>query len=223
MARHPVLERRIGHRFKTPSLLSQALTHRSFGSPHNERLEFLGDGVIGCVVAEELYARFPDIAEGELSRLRASLVREAALAAVARAIGLSGFLRLGEGEVSSGGADRSSILADALEATYGAVFLDGGYEAVRTAVRHTFGEALEKLDPRQPAKDAKTSLQELLQGRKQKLPEYRVVATVGAAHKQVFEVECVAAGLGLRATGSGSSRRLAEQQAAENLLRQINA
>ena len=222
MARHPVLERRIGHRFKTPSLLAQALTHRSFGSPHNERLEFLGDGVIGCVVAEELYSRFPDIAEGELSRLRASLVREAALASVARAIGLSGFLRLGEGEISSGGADRPSILADALEATYGAIFLDGGYEAVRAAVRLTFGEALEKLDPREPAKDAKTSLQELLQGRRQKLPEYRVIATNGAAHKQVFEVECVAAGLGLRATGSGSSRRVAEQQAAENLLKQIN-
>ena len=223
MARHPVLERRIGHRFKDPVLLAQALTHRSFGLPHNERLEFLGDGVIGCVIAEELYARFPDIAEGELSRLRASLVREAALATVARAIGLAGFLQLGEGEISSGGADRPSILADALEATYGAVFLDGGYDAVREAVRRTFGDALEKLDPRQPAKDAKTSLQELLQGRRQKLPEYRVIATVGAAHKQTFEVECVAAGLGLRATGSGSSRRLAEQQAAAQLLMLIEA
>jgi ribonuclease-3 len=223
VARHPVLERRIGHRFKDPALLAQALTHRSFGSPHNERLEFLGDGVIGCVIAGELYARFPGITEGELSRLRASLVREAALAAVARAIGLSGFLRLGEGEVSSGGADRPSILADALEAMYGAVFLDGGYEAARESVRRTFGETLEKLDPREPAKDAKTSLQELLQGRRQKLPAYRVIGTAGAAHKQVFEVECVADGLGLRATGSGSSRRLAEQQAAANLLKQINA
>ncbi|HTP63063.1 MAG TPA: ribonuclease III [Burkholderiales bacterium] len=221
MARHSALERRIGHRFRNPSLLAQALTHRSFGSPHNERLEFLGDGVIGCVIAEELYTRFPDIAEGELSRLRASLVREAALAAVARAIGLSGFLRLGEGEVSSGGADRPSILADALEATFGAVFLDGGYESVRAAVRATFGDSLEKLDPREPAKDAKTVLQELLQGRRQKLPEYRLVATAGAAHKQVFEVECSAAGLGLRASGSGSSRRSAEQQAATNLLKQI--
>jgi len=219
--RHPALERRIGHRFKDPSLLAQALTHRSYGSPHNERLEFLGDGVLGCVIAEELYARFPDLAEGELSRLRASLVREAALAAAARAIGLSAFLRLGEGEVSSGGADRPSILADALEATFGAVFLDGGYGAVRAAVRSTFGEALEKLDPREPAKDAKTRLQEVLQGRRQKLPEYRVVATAGAAHKQTFEVECVAAGLGLRATGSGASRRSAEQQAAAALLKQL--
>lgn len=219
--RHPLLERRIGHRFKDAGLLAQALTHRSFGSPHNERLEFLGDGVIGCVIAEELYARFPGIAEGELSRLRASLVREAALAGVARAIGLSEFLRLGEGEASSGGADRPSILADALEATYGAVFLDGGYEAVRAAVRSTFGDSLEKLDPREPAKDAKTRLQELLQGRRQKLPEYRVVATAGAAHKQVFEVECVAEGLGLSATGKGSSRRRAEQQAAAGVLEQI--
>jgi ribonuclease-3 len=221
--RHPDLERRIGHRFKDPALLAQALTHRSFGSPHNERLEFLGDGVVDCVIAEELYARFPALAEGELSRLRASLVRETALASVARSIGLAEFLRLGEGEVASGGAERPSILADTLEATYGAVFLDGGYEAARAVVLRTFGEALEKLDPREPAKDAKTSLQELLQARRMKLPEYRVVATAGAAHKQVFEVECVAAGLGLRATGSGSSRRLAEQQAAANLLQQIGA
>ena len=223
MARQPVLERRIGHRFQDPALLAQALTHRSFGSPHNERLEFLGDGVIGCVIAEELYARFPDLAEGELSRLRASLVRETALAEVARALGLSAFLRLGEGEVSSGGADRPSILADALEAAYGAVFLDGGYEAARASVRRTFGAAIGQLDPRQPAKDAKTQLQELLQGRRQKLPEYRVVGTAGAAHKQVFEVECVAAGLGRRASGSGSSRRRAEQQAAANLLKQLDA
>ena len=223
MARHPALERRIGHRFKDPALLQQALTHRSFGSPHNERLEFLGDGVIGCVIAQELYGRFPGIAEGGLSRLRASLVRQAALATVARSIGLSDFLRLGEGEIASGGSERPSILADALEAVFGAVFVDGGYEAVHGAVRHSFGEALAALDARQPAKDAKTTLQELLQGRRQKLPEYRVVATEGAAHKQVFEVECIAAGLGLHATGSGSSRRLAEQQAAATLLKLIEA
>lgn len=223
MARHPVLERRIGHRFRDPALLAQALTHRSFGSPHNERLEFLGDGVIGCVIAEALYTRFPDIAEGELSRLRASLVREAALATVARTLGLSGFLRLGEGELASGGADRPSILADALEAVYGAVFVDGGYEAVRGSVLGNFGEALAALDPRQPAKDDKTRLQELLQARRQQLPEYRIVSTAGAAHKQVFEVECIAAGLELRATGSGSSRRRAEQQAAGQLLKLLES
>jgi ribonuclease-3 len=222
VARHPVLERRIGHRFKEPALLAQALTHRSFGSPHNERLEFLGDGVIGCVIAEELYARFPDIPEGELHLLKTGLVRETALAAVARDVKLSEFLNLGAGESSSGGADRSSILADAMEAVYGAVFLDGGYAAVQGVVRGTFGEMLEKLDPK-PVKDPKTRLQELLQGRGKNLPAYRVVATGGASPKQVFEVECVAAGLNLRATGSGSSRRLAEQQAAANLLKQINA
>jgi ribonuclease-3 len=221
VSRHPVLERRIGHRFRNAALLEQALTHRSFGSPHNERLEFLGDGVLDCVVAEELYARFAELPEGELSRLRASLVREAALAGVARALGLSEFLRLGEGEIASGGAARASILADALEAVYGAVFLDGGYEAARAAVRHTFGDALAQLDASVPAKDAKTRLQELLQARRQKLPEYRVVATRGAAHKQVFEVECSAAGLGVSATGTGASRRSAEQHAADALLAKL--
>ncbi len=218
MSRHPLLERRIGHRFRDATLIEQALTHRSFGSPHNERLEFLGDGVLDCVVAGELYARFPDLSEGELSRLRANLVREAALAAVARSLGLSEFLRLGEGEFASGGAARSSILADALEAVYGAVFLDGGYEAAREVVRRSFGESLERLDPRAPAKDAKTRLQELLQAKRQRLPQYRVIATRGAAHKQTFEVECSAEGLGARARGIGSSRRHAEQAAAENLL-----
>jgi ribonuclease-3 len=219
VARHPALERRIGHRFKSPALLAQALTHRSYGSPHNERLEFLGDGVLGCVIAEELYARFPDIPEGKLHLLKTGLVRETALATVARDLRLSEFLRLGAGESSSGGADRSSILADAMEAVYGAVFLDGGYAAVQGVVRKTFGEMLEKLDPKQSTKDAKTRLQEVLQGRAKNLPEYRVVSTDGASPKQVFEVECVAAGLGLSASGSGSSRRSAEQQAAANLLK----
>ena len=177
--------------------------------------------MLDCVVAEELYGRFASLSEGELSRLRASLVREAALAAVARAIGLSEFLRLGEGEVASGGAERASILADALEAIYGAVFLDGGYEVARAAVRHTFGGILERLDESVPAKDAKTRLQELLQARRQKLPEYRVVATKGAAHKQTFEVECNASSLGVSASGSGASRRIAEQHAAEALLKKL--
>ncbi len=223
MSRAPRLEARIGYRFKSSALLEQALTHRSFGSPHNERLEFLGDGVLDCVVAEELYARFPDLPEGALSRLRANLVRQASLAGVARAIGLSGFMKLGEGELASGGAERPSILADGLEAVYGAVFLDGGYDAVRMAIHRTFGDALQRLDAQAPAKDAKTRLQELLQGRRKRLPEYRVVATKGAAHKQTFEVECAVAELELRATGSGSSRREAEQRAAEALLRQLEA
>jgi len=219
VARHAALERRLGHRFSAPALLAQALTHRSFGSPHNERLEFLGDGVIGCVIAEELYGRFPEAAEGDLHLLKVSLVRETALSEVARAIELSEFLQLGAGEASS----RPSILADAMEAVYGAVFLDGGYDAVRRVVRKTFEARLAGLDPGTSTKDAKTRLQELLQGRREKLPEYRLVLTEGEAPEQVFEVECTAAGLGLRATGSGSSRRRAEQQAAANLLKQLEA
>lgn len=223
MSRFPALERRLGHRFVDAARLAQALTHRSFGSPHNERLEFLGDGVLDCAIAEELYERFPHLAEGELSRLRASLVRETALAEVARALGLAEFLRLGEGEAASGGMARASILADTLEAVYGAVFLDGGYEAARSVIRRTFGERLAGVPARAPAKDSKTRLQETLQGRRLKLPQYQVVATRGAAHRQTFEVECVVGELNLRATGSGASRRAAEQQAAEALLRLVEA
>jgi ribonuclease-3 len=217
------LEERLGHRFERAGLLEQALTHRSYGSPHNERLEFLGDGVLDCVVAQELFARFPALSEGELSRLRASLVRKEALAAVARDLGLGQHLRLGEGESASGGATRPSILADTLEALYGAVFLDAGYERARHAVCTTFGAALDALDPDATAKDPKTRLQELLQARGQGLPSYRVVATQGAAHQQIFEVECAVEQLGLRATGHGEARRAAEQQAAEALLRQLGA
>ena len=213
------LERRIGHRFSNPTLLEQALTHRSYGSPHNERLEFLGDGVVGCVVAAELCERFPDASEGELSRVRASIVREAALAESARGIGLSAFLRLGEGEVANAGAERASTLADALEAVFGAAFLDGGYAAARAVIDSCLGPALQSVDAASPAKDAKTRLQEYLQGKRRKLPAYRVAATVGAAHKQVFEVECVVDELGLAASGRGRSRRAAEQRAAENLLK----
>jgi len=215
------LEERLGHRFERAGLLEQALTHRSYGSPHNERLEFLGDGVLDCVMAQELFARFPALSEGELSRLRASLVRKETLAAVARDLGLGDHLRLGEGESASGGASRPSILADTLEALYGAVFLDAGYESARRAVCSTFGSVLESLDPNATAKDPKTRLQELLQARGQGLPSYRVVATQGAAHLQTFEVECAVEQLGLRATGRGEARRAAEQQAAEALLRQL--
>jgi len=217
------LEERLGHRFLRAELLEQALTHRSFGSPHNERLEFLGDGVLDCVMAQELFVRFPALSEGELSRLRASLVRKEALATVARELGLGEHLRLGEGESASGGAARPSILADTLEALYGAVFLDAGYERARASVCGSFGAALDALDPCATAKDPKTRLQELLQGRRQGLPSYHVVATQGAAHRQTFEVECVVEQLGLRATGKGEARRAAEQQAAEALLRQLGA
>lgn len=212
------LERRLGRRFADRALLEQALTHRSYGSPHNERLEFLGDGVLGCVVAAELCERFPEASEGELSRLRASVVREAALAQAAREVGLSEFLRLGEGEVASAGAERASTLADALEAVFGAAFLDGGYPAALAAIRACLGPALQSIDRRLPAKDAKTRLQEYLQGKRRRLPVYRIVSTSGAAHKQVFEVECVVEDLELSASGQGRSRRAAEQRAAENLL-----
>jgi ribonuclease-3 len=218
VSRVPVLEKRLGYRFQNAALVEQALTHRSFGSPHNERLEFLGDGVLGCVVAAELFARFPSLPEGKLTRLRASLVREESLAQIARGMDLAKFLRLGDAALGQGADVRPSILADALEALYGAAFIDGGYAAARSAILLAFGGALDGLDPEQPSKDAKTQLQEYLQGRKLKLPEYRVAATKGAAHKQTFEVECKVAELKLSATGAGTSRQRAEQAAAENLL-----
>jgi ribonuclease III len=221
VARSTLLEKRIAYQFKSGALRDQALTHRSFGSPHNERLEFLGDGAINCVVAEELYNRFPALSEGQLSRLRANLVRKESLSAIAQALGLSEFLRLGEGEVASGGGNRPSMLADALEAVYGAMLIDGGYPAVRESVRHTFKCEFDKVDPAKPAKDPKTLLQEHLQARQRKLPAYRVVATKGAAHSQTFEVECVVEELKLTASGSGSTRRIAEQNAAGKILKQI--
>ena len=222
MARTPLLDRRIAYQFKSGALRDQALTHRSFGSPHNERLEFLGDGVLNCVVAEELYIRFPSLSEGQLSRLRANLVRKDSLSGIAQGLGLSEFLRLGEGELASGGGSRPSMLADALEAVYGAMLIDGGYSAVRESIRHTFKAEFEMLDPAKPAKDAKTLLQEHLQARQKQLPAYRVVATKGAAHSQTFEVECVVEEMNLTASGTGSTRRIAEQNAAGKILKQID-
>jgi len=221
VARPPLLDKRIAYQFKSGALREQAVTHRSFGSPHNERLEFLGDGVLNCVVAEELYTRFPALSEGQLSRLRANLVRKDSLSSIAQGLGLSEFLRLGEGELASGGGSRPSMLADALEAVYGAVLLDGGYDAVRATIRHTFKDVLDTLDPAKPAKDPKTLLQEHLQARQCKLPAYNVVATKGAAHSQTFEVECVVQELKLTASGSGSTRRIAEQHAAAKILKQV--
>jgi ribonuclease-3 len=221
LSRESALERRLGHRFAKRALLEQALTHRSFGPENNERLEFLGDGVLGCAMAEELYARFPRLPEGKLTRLRASLVREEALAGVATELGIPQFVRLGEGEMASSPSVRPSILADALEAVFGAIFLDGGYEAARKSIVAAFNPLIERLDPERPAKDAKTQLQELLQGQRRKLPEYRVVAVQGAAHRQSFEVECTVPDLALSATGSGTSRQRAEQQAAKAMLEKL--
>lgn len=208
------LERRIGYSFARPDLLAQALTHRSYGVLNNERLEFLGDGVLNCVVAAELYERFGALKEGELSRLRANLVRQDAVHQLAQELGLGERLRLGEGEVKTGGAARPSILADAFEAVVGAVFLDGGFEAARAVIRRLYAPLLAELDPKDPGKDPKTLLQELLQARRIPLPQYSVVATRGAAHSQQFEVECVISELSVRTKGNGSSRRIAEQEAA---------
>jgi ribonuclease-3 len=219
--KHEGLEQLTGYSFARPDLLAQALTHRSHGSPHNERLEFLGDGVLNCVIAAELYQRFGALKEGELSRLRASLVRQDTLHQLAQDVGLGARLRLGEGEVKTGGAARPSILADALEALVGAVFLDGGFESARGVIRRLYAPLLAELDPMDPAKDPKTLLQELLQARRVGLPKYSVVATQGAAHSQQFEVECVIAELSVRTKGNGSSRRIAEQDAARRAFEQL--
>jgi ribonuclease-3 len=218
LSRPAALEERLGHRFADPRLLEQALTHRSRGADNYERLEFLGDGVLGCAVADELYARFPHLPEGKLTRLRASLVREETLAEVGKTLGIDGCLRLGEGELSAGPEPRPSILADALEAVLGAVFLDGGYAAARSVVLAAFGPHIERLDPERPAKDAKTRLQELLQAQHRPLPQYRVVGVQGEAHRQSFEVQCSVDGLDVKATGTGTSRQRAEQQAAKAML-----
>ena len=215
------LQAALGHGFGRPELLRQALTHRSFGSPHNERLEFLGDSVLNCAVAGALYNRFSSIKEGELSRLRASLVRQEALAEIARTLNLGECLHLGEGELKSGGAQRPSILADALEAIFGAIYVDTGFEAVRAVVEHLYEPAMSRIDPNDAGKDPKTALQEVLQGRRLPLPRYGLLATRGEAHAQEFEVECAIADLGIRSTGIGPSRRIAEQQAAQRALAEI--
>lgn len=205
---------RIGYRFNDPELLRRALTHRSYSTTHNERLEFLGDSVVNCVVALELFNRFPRLTEGELSRLRANIVNQSSLATAAQQFDIGGQLRLGEGELKSGGARRPSMLADSVEAVIGAAFLDGGFEAARKVVRALLGNVLDTIDPSTSGKDPKTLLQEYLQGRKLALPQYAVVATHGEAHEQQFQVECAVPELGIRTLGEGASRRSAEQEAA---------
>ncbi|TRZ90700.1 MAG: ribonuclease III [Rhodocyclaceae bacterium] len=215
------LEAALGHAFGRPELLRQALTHRSFGSPHNERLEFLGDSVLNCAVAGYLYQRFADLKEGELSRLRANLVRQETLAEIAQSLALGEFLRLGEGELKSGGARRPSILADALEAIVGAIYVDSGFGAAQAVIERLYEPALTRIDPNDTGKDPKTALQELLQGRHLPLPRYSLLATHGEAHAQEFEMECVIPDLGIRSTGTGGSRRIAEQQAAQRAIAEI--
>jgi ribonuclease-3 len=209
------LRERLDHAFHRPELLQHALTHRSYGAQHNERLEFVGDAVLNCVVGLTLYERFPGLAEGDLSRVRAGLVNQETLARVARRLHLGREIRLGEGEQRSGGADRPSILADALEAIFGAVFVDAGFDAARRVIVECFGEILAAADPAALGKDPKTRLQEWLQGRRLPTPDYVVTLTTGEAHAQTFEVECRIPALNVVTTGRGSSRRAAEQVAAE--------
>lgn len=209
------LQRDLGHAFRDRALLQQALTHRSFGQPNNERLEFLGDSVLNCVIAIALFGRFGELHEGELSRARASLVRQEALHRIALGLELGEQLRLGEGELKSGGSRRPSILADALEAVFAAVFLDAGFDAAKGVIDALYVPLVNEVDPRKPAKDPKTALQELLQGRRIALPAYTMQQVLGEAHAQEFEVACEIPKLGIRTLGRGASRRAAEQQSAE--------
>ena len=212
------LQSALGYEFASRDLLQQALTHRSHSVTHNERLEFLGDSVLNCVVASLLFEKFAKIDEGDLSRLRANLVKQQSLYEIAQRLELSPHLRLGEGELKSGGFRRPSILADTVEALFGAIFLDGGFDVARRTIRALYLPVLETVDPRTLGKDSKTLLQEYLQGRKIALPVYTVVATHGAAHSQEFEVECAVPKLSIQVLGAGGSRRAAEQAAAKKAL-----
>ena len=218
-----MLQGRLQHRFADQQLLARALTHRSFSADHNERLEFLGDSVLNLAVTALVYGRLSNLPEGDLSRVRANLVKQETLHQIALGLDLAKALRLGEGESRSGGSKRPSILADALEAVIGAVHLDAGYGAAEALVHRLF-ESVE-ITPQMPAaaKDPKTELQEWLQGRKMKLPIYRVAAILGAAHKQTFDVECEVPELGVVERGIGASRRAGEQAAAAAMLLNLKA
>ncbi len=212
------LQIRLGYAFRDRALLQQATTHRSFSADHNERLEFLGDSVLNLAVAHLLYAQLSQLPEGDLSRVRANLVKQDTLQDLALEIGLPEVIRLGEGELRSGGRKRPSILADALEAVIGAVYLDGGYSAAQALVERLFRNVEIQPQMQAAAKDPKTELQEWLQGRKLALPQYTVMATTGAAHRQTFEVACEVRELRQSQRGMGPSRRAAEQAAAAALL-----
>jgi len=217
------LQKRLQHQFVDDSLLMRAVTHRSFSADHNERLEFLGDAVLGMVVADMLYQRLQSLPEGDLSRVRANLVKQDTLHQMSVSLGLPEVIRLGEGEMRSGGQKRPSILADVLEAVIGAVYLDAGFATAQALIQRLY-QAVE-INPAMDAigKDPKTELQEWLQGRKLKLPAYRVVATLGAAHKQTFDVECEILELNLSERGIGGSRRAGEQAAATAMLQTLKS
>jgi ribonuclease-3 len=215
------LLRKLDYEFTQPQLLQRALTHRSYSQAHYERLEFLGDSVLNCVIAKYLYENYSNLPEGDLSRLRANLVNQQTLFALAQQLELGSLLVLGEGERKSAGHRRPSILADAMEAIFGAVFQDGGFDAAQRVVLNLYLPYMAEVDIKTLGKDAKTLLQEYLQGRKLALPEYAVVATKGEAHAQSFLVECRIPQLALVTSGEGSSRRSAEQAAAETAYRKL--
>ena len=215
------LERALGHSFLRRELVQQALTHRSHGTDHNERLEFLGDSILNCVIAMLLFERFAALREGDLSRLRANLVRQATLFEIAQKLGLGDELRLGEGELRSGGHRRPSILADGLEALLGAVYLDAGFGRAYEVISQLYQPHLAAIDPGGAAKDPKTALQEILQARHLALPHYALCAAHGEAHAQEFEVECRIAALSISTFGVGANRRAAEQAAAQRAIELI--
>lgn len=217
------LELALAYTFQHPNLLKQALTHRSYGLPNNERLEFLGDSVVNCAIAHLLYERFPATNEGVLSRLRANLICQQSLFEIASQLDIGNFLLLGEGERRSGGRKRPSILADALESLFGAIFLDGGFDATQRVIRTLFDEKLSAINPDIPDKDPKTLLQEYLQAQRMSIPEYILTHTSGQAHEQFFHVECHIAPLNIISPGVASNRRAAEQAAAAAAWQNIEA
>ncbi len=217
------LQRQLGYEFRDEALLTQSLTHRSAGSRNNERLEFLGDAILGFEIAENLCRQHPNASEGELSRARAQLVKRETLAGVARHLGLGDYLILGTGELRSGGQTRDSILSDTVEAIIAAVFMDADMESARALVRRILKQEIEEISPEAQPKDSKTQLQEYLQARGKTLPVYEVISVEGSAHEQLFVVECRVDSLGLTERGEGSSRRKAEQVAAFKALSKTGA
>ncbi|WP_296045409.1 ribonuclease III [uncultured Alteromonas sp.] len=219
--RYARLSQRLGYQFSNVELLQQALTHRSAAKQHNERLEFLGDAVLGMVVAQALFKRFPTVPEGKLTRMRSTLVKGDTLAELGREADVGELLKLGPGELKSGGHRRSSIIADAMEAILGAIYLEAGLDTTADVILRLWQSRIEKLDPNEHPKDAKTRLQEFLQSRKLPLPVYEVVDISGKDHDQTFVVHCQIDSLGNPMKGTGTSRRKAEQQAARNALEKL--
>lgn len=219
--RYKVLCKKLGYSFSKTELLAQALTHRSAAKNHNERLEFLGDAVLGMVIADALYKRFPDVPEGKLTRMRSSLVKGETLAELATELAVGDLLKLGPGELKSGGHRRSSILADTMEAILGAIYLEAGIQSAETVILSLWNKRLKTLNPDAHSKDSKTRLQEFLQSRKLPLPVYEVVSITGKDHAQTFEVSCAVKNLKDTVTGIGNSRRKAEQEAARMTLEKL--